>query len=840
MRNTSIFSFAIALALTFTAPPVAAQKVTGPQDLKTFKPGARGFRKPPAPRKIKDLKANSGKIQEADRKAPPGAAKKGDGKGAQWEKDAARSQERPTLSADFIKNCEPLPPGVRVNLDIYDEELDHVVKLIACLTNRNIILPKPLKGKKITIYSPRMVTGNEAYQAFLTALKANDLTISQQGKFLEIIDIKDYENAAPRILGPDSTPPDQDRMVTQMVNLKHIDATEISELLKNLATKNASFLVYAPSNSLIITETGSNLRKLHSILNTLDVPGGKEQMWTYQVEFAEAQEIAAKINEIFEQSKSKSSANRNVRNNPRAAKGKKAPTTASSSSVGDSEFEAQVSKVMADERTNRLFIMATARSYRQVKKLIKQLDVDIPGDGQVHIHQLNHAKAVDLATVLSNLSQEQRSRANATRGRAAPRPGAKSTAKTPSATSSSAALFEGEISVTADEDTNSLVITASLKDYISLKKVIDQLDRPRRQVFIEAIIMEVSIRNNRKFGISAHGGSEESIAGESVPVLMGSQTAIGTSLDITSAAGFQGLAAAAFTSGKSIEIGGVDIPAFGVLVNALAQSTDVNILSTPHVLTTDNEEAEIVVGSNVPFVSSMVGSSLGGAGASLGGFFPTVNIQRTDVALTLKLTPRVNAANYVTLEIDQVIEEIEGLDERLGPTTSKRSVKNTVTVKDQNTVVIGGLQKSRQLNGRTGVPILGEIPVIGYLFRSSTKEQERRNLLLMLTPYVIESEADFQAIYRRKMEEHREFLARFHKDGDEIVLGVDYGKKHGLLEAINKSLDEVEAEEKMLEELRLQEARPPLPQELDGVDLDEGKEEKQANISAEDVPEEAS
>lgn len=641
-----------------------------------------------------------------------------------------------------------------------------------------------------------------------------------------------------------------------MITMRHVDAQEVNDVISRLASASAQIIVHAPTNRLIITELGSNLRKLRSFIDQLDVPGGQEQLWIYEVEHAEATDIAQKILEIFEQQPAKGgAAGGAAKKVAAAAKAKKAAAAggatlgggdADSASVGESDLDVKVSKVIADERTNRLLIMATERAYRRVKRFIKSIDIPIEGDGQVHIHQLNHAKAADVATVLSNLSQEAKARANqgAAAGGAARRARAAAAAKAADGGGAagggeggSAALFEGEVSVTADEDTNSLVVTASLKDFLSLKRVIDVLDRPRRQVFIEAVIMEVSVRNQRQFGISGHFPFIENIGGKEVGVLVNQPNPINTVgllRDPTAAAGVTGLAAISLDSET---IAGQEIPAFGVIVRALAQSDDVNILSTPHILTTDNEEAELTVGSNVPFIAG-IGGGLGGLGAAggaagaLGGLGLFQNIQRQDVALTLKITPRINAANFVTLEIDQVIEEIESIDPDVGPTTSKRSIKSTVVVKDQTTVVIGGLQKERQLQNKSGFPILSEIPLIGYLFRDTNTEHERRNLLLMLTPHVIEGPADFKAIFERKMEEHREFLARFERDGDEVKLGIDYGKKHGALESIHQSVEEGRAEQRVLDELKRQNMRPPLPQELDGIDLEEYPKKPQAEPEA--------
>jgi general secretion pathway protein D len=783
------------------------------------------------------------------RRRPPGVegtdvgAEKPVPKWQQGEEKAA-ADDKPTLSADFIKNCAKLQPGVKVHLDIYDEELESVVKLIACMTGKNIILGKPLKGKKITIYSPTLVSAQEAYRAFLTALSVNGMTVIKKGSFLEIIEIGDAQKSPEMPIREGAMPPAEDRMVTQVITMRHVDAQEVNDVISRLASASAQIIVHAPTNRLIITELGSNLRKLRSFIDQLDVPGGQEQLWIYEVEHAEATDIAQKILEIFEQQPAKGGAAGGAAKKVGAsAKAKKAAAAAGagtlggaggdadSASVGESDLDVKVSKVIADERTNRLLIMATERAYRRVKRFIKSIDIPIEGDGQVHIHQLNHAKAADLATVLSNLSQEAKNRANQGAAGGARRPraaaaAAKADAAGGGADGGSAALFEGEVSVTADEDTNSLVVTSSLKDFLSLKRVIDVLDRPRRQVFIEAVIMEVSVRNQRQFGISGHFPYLDTVGGKDVAFLVNQPNpvnTVGLFQDPSAVAGITGLAAISL---DGFDFNGVEIPAFGVVMRALAQSDDVNILSTPHILTTDNEEAELTVGSNVPFIAG-VGGGLGGLGGAagaagaLGGLGLFQNIQRQDVALTLKITPRINAANFVTLEIDQVIEEIESIDPDVGPTTSKRSIKSTVVVKDQTTVVIGGLQKERQLQNKAGFPILSEIPVIGYLFRDNNTEHERRNLLLMLTPHVIEGPADFKAIFERKMEEHREFLARFERDGEEVKLGIDYGKKHGALEAMHQSVEEGRAEQRVLDELKRQNMRPPLPQELDGIDLDE-------------------
>ena len=791
-------------------------------------------------------RADRDKKRDQNRPKPGGAGKGRNRKGNDDDKDdkpdksadppvpkwrqgeeSEEEDSEPTLSKDFIKHCQPLRPGVKVQLDIMDEELDAVVKLMACMTSKNIILPKSLKGKKITIYSPAKVTANEAYRAFLTAMHANGYTFSRSGKFLKIIEVKDSARHPDPILDESSVPANEDRMVTQILPLEHVDAQEINEVVRQLASQSAQFIIYAPTNTLIITEVSSNLRKLLGLIKQLDVPSGRERLWVYQVQFADAPDIVAKVLEIFDQQdqRGKGSSRMPKARSSSRRKGKNPKTTVTS--VGESDQDVHIGKMVADERTNRILVVANEKSYRRVKDLIRKLDVEIPGDGQIHIHQLNHAKAADLANVLSQLSRENRSGGRTSRGRKSS--SKKSSKSKKSSSSSGAALFEGEVVITADEDTNALVITANLKDYLSLKQVIDALDRVRRQVFVEAVIMEVSIDNDRQFGIAFHGGvADYEIGGKASPIIIGSQPGELNSLTLNPSI-LTGLAAVTMgpRDDAITDNFGLDVPSFGAVMRALASSNDVNILSTPHILTTDNEEAEIVVGQNVPFVSGIMGGGMGGGlGRSgvggMGGFgFPSVSVQRQDVALTLKLTPRINAANFVTLEVDQTIEELGAIDPVKGPTTTKRSLKSTVVVKDQQTVVVGGLQRSSQTKSATKVPIIGEIPVLGYLFRDSKKTASKQNLLLMLTPHVVESPADFREIFKRKLDEHREFVARFHKEGDQLVLGIDYGKKHGALEAINQSLRGATEENQLLEELLEQQEGPPLPQEVDGVYFDD-------------------
>jgi general secretion pathway protein D len=348
------------------------------------------------------------------------------------------------------------------------------------------------------------------------------------------------------------------------------------------------------------------------------------------------------------------------------------------------------------------------------------------------------------------------------------------------------------------------------------------------------MIMEISSNKEKKFGISGSGGTVFDIAGESVPLMLGFGGLGVSGLDMSQlmkggfATGLQGplvdvsTGSSGDTSGVS---GDLSIPQYGFMLQAIASNSDVNILSTPHILTTDNEEAEIQVGKQIPYsaassglgglggLASMAGlAGLGGANratsalSSYGGYggygglssmlggYGMGMVQRIDVDLTLKITPHVNESNYVRLEIDQSIEDVESIDRELGPTTSKRKVKNTVVVRDQQPVVIGGLIRDTESEGVDKVPFLGDIPLIGILFRKTVKKTEKKNLLMIIIPHIIEDPSDLARIHKERMDEMKrfaEYLATKERERKGIV---DYQKKNGALEHMRQVVDGAKTE----------------------------------------------
>jgi general secretion pathway protein D len=359
------------------------------------------------------------------------------------------------------------------------------------------------------------------------------------------------------------------------------------------------------------------------------------------------------------------------------------------------------------------------------------------------------------------------------------------------------------------------VVYSSLKDYQSLRRVIEKLDGPRKQVYVEAMILEVLLDKSRDLGIAYHGGIPTKIGGQESVVLGGFDA--GKTLNPAGLAGdLVGLAGAVFgpaLSATTSRLFGtqVDIPSFGAFIKLLQKNNDVNVLSTPHLLITNNQEGEISVGQRLPFPSGFLGGFGGGglpgqAGAGgLGGLLGGTAVNREDVSLRMKLIPSVNEYNMIRLDVDVEISDLASPNfNGLGPATTKRTAKTPVVCKDQQTVIIGGLMSDRQSDTVSKIPVLGDIPVLGFFFRNTSKQLVKSNIIIALTPYVITDMEDLRRVAEKKMRERREFIERFSavEDKAHFDAAIDYRRKRGMLEEINRASREIDDEEAALRVIR--------------------------------------
>ena len=760
------------------------------------------------------------------------------------------STGNPNEPWDVEKNFSPdnlslysSPRNIKYTVDFREAPLEDVVKFISALTKRNFIVAATLGGSKtITIISPTPVSSVEAYRAFLSALRLNGLTITRSGDFYKIIDIGTLPDEQLNFYPNGSPVPRDDSFLTRIIQFDHIGVDQIQPILESFKTKQGQLIPYTPTNSLIVTDTGNSIRRMLTLKRTLDKPSADdERLWVYQVRYAEAQEIASLLGQVFQPKQNNQNAARARQQQRNKNRNAKQPAGAAGA-AGAANDDVVISQIVPDERTNKLIIVANERSYQRIKRLILKIDVDLPDSGRINVVHLENSDAQELSQVLNDLSQELQP----TNPRQ-PRAGGKGQqgAAQGGAGGGNSALLQGKVSVTANETTNDLIIVASPRDFQAMRGVIKTLDRPRKQVFVEAVIMEVSLDRTRGFGMALHGGNIFETSDGDAPLIgrtdLGGLQSVSTIPLFLGSGSVPGLLAA-FAGPSAIEIGGFEIPSIGVVLRALQTNSDVNVLSTPTILTLDNEEAEISVGERIPFISSSGGggglgnlgalaqqagvdgvpANIGALAGGLGGGFGT-QIQRIDVALTLRIKPQINEAGYVRLEVEEEIEEVKpGGAEIGGPTTRRRNLKTVVVVKDQETVVLGGLIRDAENRAVSKVPILGDIPVIGYLFRSTDTQIQKQNLLLLLTPYLIEDESDKQKIYERKIEEFKAFQEYFGARDLNYIKQINFSKKHGLLEQMRQTVESADFEER---NRRQGEGLLRLPQRDEGIELPEGMDD---------------
>jgi general secretion pathway protein D len=708
-----------------------------------------------------------------------------------------------------------MSPRARVTFNLEDAELPDLVRLISNMTGRRFILPTKLRAIKATVFAPTKVSVAEAYQAFLSVLEVNGFTVVPSGRYLKIVESSNVEHFTLPIYEDGSSVPASDRYVTRLHHLGNISAEDVTTLLGRFKSPSGNITSYGPTNMLIITDTGAQIRRMLRLVAAIDLPRSGTQTWIEPIHFANASELASRLLEIFpaETGSGKTSTAPAARTPAR----KKGLTPTGPATVGAVAAESTIRNIIADERTNSLIIISTERAYLRILEMIRQLDVALEGEGRIHVHYVQHGAATDIAgalTALIGASGPRPSGGGATRG------AAQRTA-TPKAVAGS--LFEGAIAVTAYEPANALVVTASLHDFSALKRVIERLDAPRKQVFIDAVVMELGVERSSDLGFAFHGGAGNfptdgslSLFGFNAP----------SSIDITQnnltglALGVRGP-----TIENSQQLVGFSVPGFGVVVTALASSGDADVLSTPHIIAMDNTEAEISVGENIPLQTNGVapgtfagagslgslaqasagGQDLGNLAGLAGGLG---SVARQDVGTTIRVTPHINANNEIRLEVEEEISEQGATSGTLGVVSiNRRTARTEVMVRDQQTIVIGGLMRDAIQNKEDKVPVLGDIPILGALFRKTSKTKRKTNLLLILTPYIIRDPGDLREIFERKMQERQQMIDRYFVFGeDKFEPHIDYSRTRGLVSEIVNEIDGVEEEMRLA---RAAELEPP-------------------------------
>ncbi|MFE8596792.1 type II secretion system secretin GspD [Archangium violaceum] len=720
------------------------------------------------------------------------------------------SPEGQGTSVRQTPTCEEVRRRARYGIYFDKVDIEKLVQTVSDATCRTFILPENVRGK-ISIIGPENgrveVDADQFYAAFLAALDANGLSVYQHGRFLKIVDKRAAkQNPIPTLVDPDATYTTNEQMITKLFRIKNVEVEPLRGVLQQLVSKDGDTIPYPP-DIVIINDVGSNVHRLERIIDQLDTRAASDEVRIIQVQYATAADVAATVQKLFEQKGGGGRPGAN-RSGPPAVMQQGGPDAVpmpgpegSSGSGGPVTF----SQIIPDERTNKLIVVASPAAFERIQGMVRELDIPTAGTERINVYPLENANAEEIASTLQSLAQGTSSRPRT------PTPAMPPGIPRPGGTTGgggSAELFAGEVKISADKGTNSLVIIASQSDYRSLVRVIRELDKARRQVFVEAVIMEVNLDRNNEFGLSLHSGYQVGTPLGTGSGLIGTKyttQGLPPSFSLANLASFGGfLAGLQGPVIPELKNLGIDIPAFGVVLHAFQQSSDVNVLSTPHILTSDNEEAEITVGQNVPFQSgfspSSLGTGLGTTGGVTGGLTPSLlgslgglgslyaPITRQNVELKLTVKPQINESDFIRMTISEQTEEIASTDPVLGPTTSKRSAKTTVVAKDQETVVIGGIMQERTLESVAKVPILGDVPLLGHLFRQTNKRKTKTNLLLFLTPHIIRDQSDFRRIFERKMAERQQFVEQFYGQVTGYDVPVDFSRKSGPLSRMRRVL----------------------------------------------------
>jgi len=611
----------------------------------------------------------------------------------------------------------------KVTFNFVDVDISTVVKFISEITNKNFVFDERVKGS-VTIIAPSRLSVDEAFSLFTSVLELKGFTIIPSGKIYKIVPVAQAKQFGTEIIRDEQTEV-SDAYITRLIPLHYISSANAVNFFQPIISKDGYISSFGPSNMLMIIDSAANIGRVINILESIDKPGVEEPE-IILLKYANADDVAKIISEAY------SLGGLSLASSARAPR----PVA----SVGAASVGEERSSIFADTRLNAVILLADKQERESIKRIIALLDIPLPeATSKINVFFLEYADASELAEVLENII----SKASAQRTQ----PGVQPLKTTP---------FEpgGEISITADKATNALIIVASPADYQSLVQVIKQLDVRRRQVYVEAMIVEASIDNLRELGAKWRITAEK----DGEPVFISGFGTMDSNALETVLTGLTGITLGGMGNFLDVPISTIDdegnvvtstltIPGFAALFNLNEFRGAVNVLSTPQILTSDNQEAEIVVGENVPFISRRESDP-----TRTVSVFST--IERKDIGITLRLTPQITEGDYVKLDVYQEISALKQESEvvviSVGPSTTKRSTKTTVIVKDNETVVIGGLMEERLEENINKVPLLGDIPLLGWLFKSKTYDKKKTNLLVFLSPHIIKDGAELAAITEKK------------------------------------------------------------------------------------------
>jgi len=596
-----------------------------------------------------------------------------------------------------------------ISVNFNQVDIRVVLKTIGDITGVNFIVDDSVQGT-VTVMSPTRMRLGEIYKVLESILEVKGYAAVPAGDLVKIVPRAEAakRNLQVRVGSNPLEIPKSDSIITQIIPLRYADAAEVSQIIRPLLATGSHMATYPRTNSILITDTSSNIHHVAKIIQKLDVTGSKEQVTVIGLKHASAQVLGEQITRIMEKSK------------------------ATSSQVGQrgriQEIKTGI-KILPDVRTNSLIVVANAQDTETIKRLANQLDIQRPrGANNVHVVYLENAPAKETAESLTRALADLRI--------------------------TGAIEATQQVQVTADEGTNALIITASAQDFEVISEIIEKLDIVREQVLVEMLIMEVSEDSLKEIGID-WATLDEAVADS---VRFFAATNFGPRVDFASG-DLEGLAVGTWKgTGADVRI--------GTILHALEKQSGVNILSTPHILTSNHHKAKIIIGENIPYV---VESRI----TETSDFItPTVidTFDYKDVGISLAITPHISQGGLVRLEIDteftKLIEGVTGTSVHT-PTTAKRQAETVVSMNSSSTVVIGGLIRDDKVTIEKKIPLLGDLPLLGGLFKFQRDRLQKTNLLIFITPHVLVSQENLEQITEEKRKEVESVLEELEKKNKE-------------------------------------------------------------------------
>ncbi len=621
-----------------------------------------------------------------------------------------------------------------------------IIKAVSQWTGKNFIIGQGVSsGAKVAIISPQQVTKEEAYQAFLSALNVAGYTTVDTGKAIKIVPTRQATASNIKTFYGSSWAPMTDEIITQIIPLGYIDAQTVANQLRTIL-RESNPVPFQTTNSLIVSDTGHKIRRLLEIIRLLDVKGNQPQVAILPVKNTDANDIAKKVQDVF------------------------------GSRGGGGALYLQ--KVIVDERTNSLILIGPPRGLDDVARLVARLDrplEDLGTQAQIHVRPLDYADAEKLAGTLQSLAQGSASLRNR-RGNA---PANNAPPGSPNATADL-----GGVKISSDKATNSLIIQGSKAAFDEVDTIIKQLDKRRDQVYVETDIIDVNLGNQMSLSTSFLAGATASSGKINVPLgwkpggmapfaITNPNASTTEQTDLLSKA-IPSQALLGVLSSKKVKIGGIELSP-GAFIFALKQDSNSNVLQTPSLLVADNEEANFEATERENIIINQEDPTTK---------VRTQKIETLDATLGVKIKPQISKADFVSMDVQIKAESFGRRNAENRPEqTNKRSFNTKVTVQNEQTIVVSGLQRDLEIDGKDKVPLLGDIPIIGWLFRNSSTTKAKTTLMIFLTPHVVRSSEDLGRIYDQKVKARDEFLKAFY--------GSDF-KKRDVFKRL-RSLDEGKA-----------------------------------------------